>query len=209
MTTHATFVFVREGTSDDGLIPHLSELLIRAGLEEVSGTPRDYKGRVVDCLRRVVEEESPVDVVFVHRDADDPSDDQVRKEMSAACNTLADDLEAVVVPVVPIHELEAWLLLDEQAIRAVVGRPSKKNVLELPKAARIEASSSPKEMLQAALLTASGTTGRRYKEEKRRFSDRRRTMLERLDIDGPVRALSAWQALERDIESAAAHMLAQ
>lgn len=206
MTTRATFALLREGTSDDGLIPHLGELLIRAGLDEVSGASRDYKGTVIDCLRRVMEEESPIDLVFVHRDTDGPSDNQAREEMSAACDALGDDLGAVV-PVVPIQELEAWLLLDEQAIRAVVGRPSKKVVLELPKVARVEATSSPKEMLQVALLTASGTTGRRLKDEKRRFSDRRRTLLERLDIDGPVRALSAWQALERDIESAVTDLL--
>ena len=207
--TRATFAFVREGTSDDGLIPHLSDLLVRAGLGEVVGTPREYKGTVKNCLELVAEEEAGVDVVFVHRDTDSPSDSEVRAAIESAIEELGDELSALVIPVVPIQELEAWLLLDETAIRAVAGKPSKRMALDLPRPARIEATSSPKEILQAALLTASDTTGRRYKDERRRFSEHRRTLLERLDVDGPIQLLSAWQSLERDVQTAARELLAR
>ena len=209
MTTLINFAFLREGTSDDGLMPHLRELLVRAGLEEVVGTARDYKGAVVDCLRQVLDEEAPVDVIFVHRDSDSRSDRAPRNEIAGAVQTLGDGLTAEVVPVVPIQELEAWILLDEAAIRTVVGKPSKRNPLAVPRPNRIEHTASPKEVLQRALLDASNTTGRRHKEERRRFPDRRRTLLERIDIDGPIRELSAWQSLERDIEEAAANLLAR
>lgn len=207
--TKVTFAFVREGTSDDGLIPHLSELLIRAGLDEALGTPRDYKGTVVECVRRVLAEEAPVDAIFVHRDTDDPSDAERRDEISSAIDELGESLAVPVVPVVPIQELEAWLLLDESQIRAVAGKPSKTMSLSLPRPSRVEATSSPKEILMTALLVASDTTGRRYKEAKRRFPEQRRALLERLDIDGPVSELRAWQALERDVATAVSRITAR
>ena len=110
------FAFVREGPSDDGLLPHLRELLVRAGLEEVIGSARDYKGPVVERLRRVVAEESRVDIIFVHRDADGPDAGARHIEALDAGQARA-VLAAPAIPVVPIQELEAWLLLDEAEIQ--------------------------------------------------------------------------------------------
>lgn len=209
MTTRASFAFLREGTSDDGLVPHLSELLIRGGLDQVTGTARDYKGPIGARLEQVAAEETVVDIVFVHRDTDGPSDAERRSEIATAVEEIEDGFQAIVIPVVPIQELEAWLLLDEAAIRHVVGKPSKRAPLNLPKLARVEVTNSPKEILRAALLTASETSGRRLKEEKARFSERRRTLLERLDIDGPIQELRAWQALVRDVDAAVQRLLAR
>src|SRR5262245_33037716 len=104
MSTRANFAFLREGTSDDGLIPHLGELLIRSGLHEALGTPRDYKGRVTDCLMQVLGEEATIDVIFVHRDSDGPSDTERRGEIASAIEELGTDLTVPVVPVMPIQE---------------------------------------------------------------------------------------------------------
>lgn len=45
------FALIREGTSDDGLIPHIRELLIRAGAPAVVGAARQYKGSTKDRLQ--------------------------------------------------------------------------------------------------------------------------------------------------------------
>lgn len=203
-----TFAFVREGPSDDGLIPHLRELLVRAGVDEAFGSPRDYHGPVEERLGHVQREEVVVEVVFVHRDADGRSSEHRRKEIADAAVALP-QLSAIVVPVIPIQELEAWLLLDELAIRTVVGKPSGKQPLGLPKPKHVEQTSQPKELLVQACLLASATTGRRHREEKRKFPERRRVLLERLDIDGPVRELPAWQAMEQDIANAVASLTAR
>ena len=61
-----------------------------------------------------------LDILFVHRDADGPSAQQRLDEITSA--TLAAKIELTVIPVVPVQELEAWLLADPAAIRAVVGK---------------------------------------------------------------------------------------
>lgn len=198
-----TFALIREGASDDGLIPHLRELMIRAGLDAVIGSSRDYKGSVERCLDLLNREETQVDLIFVHRDADGQNSVARIGEILGASRSITTS-QTPVVPVVPIQEIEAWLLLDEGAIRHVVGKPSGRQPLGLPRARDVEGVAQPKEVLQTACLQASGTAGRRYREEKRRFPERRRILLERLDIDGPVRTLAAWARLEQDIGSAVA-----
>lgn len=195
-----TFVFLREGSSDDGLIPHLRTLIIRFGADEAIGQARDYRGTPVHKLNLFRAEGIPADLVFVHRDADRARPDDRRSEIfdaAAAC-----DIVAPVVPVIPVQELEAWLLTDEQALRRIVGRPHGRAGLGLPPLAAIERTVSPKERLRDALLAASEATGRRRLQERKDFEKRRRALLERLDIDGSVRQLEAWRQLETDIQSA-------
>lgn len=206
MKSPTSFALIREGTSDEGLLPHLRELLVRAGLAEVVGSVRDYRGTTEERLRQLQAEEAPVDLAFVHWDSDGNSADPRRTEVAQAV-AIVNSLHAVVVPVIPIQEIEAWLLLDEHEIRRVVGKPSGNRPLGLPKLSNIEKTSSPKEVLAQALLTASETSGRRLKEERKRFAARRRVLLERLDIDGPIRNLSAWRALENDIQQAVNRVL--
>jgi hypothetical protein len=193
-----TFVLLREGSSDDGLIPHLRSLLVEAGCGEASGDSRRYTGTVGQKLEKLAEEGSTVDLVFVHRDADSDDPTPRAREIADAHAIHAEQLPNLI-PIIPVHETEAWLLVDEQQIRSVVGRPNGTAPLDLPKIKHIETTSSPKEILDAALLAASETKGRRLQQEQRRLSDRKRTLLERLDPAGPIQQLSAWQCLLADI----------
>lgn len=109
---------------------------------------------------------------------------------------------SVPVPIVPVRMTEAWLLLDEALIREVAGRPSGTESLGLPKPLQAESVADPKEVLRSALETASGLSGRRLKQFRRRFSENRRLIFERLDPEGPVRRLSAWRELEHALDEA-------
>lgn len=195
------FVLLREGSSDDGLLPHLADLLVRAGLEEAVGDSRPYKGTVANKLLKTFQEEAEVDLIFVHRDADGRSSAARRDEIAKACGEVS-GFKVPVVPVVPIQELEAWLLTDEAQIRLVAGRPSGKVDLGLPKTSAIERVASPKELLRSALLLASETSGRRSQAARSDFDYHRRTLLERLDIDGHITKLDAWQQLQSDVDAA-------
>src|SRR5690606_34616659 len=133
--------------------------------------------------------------------------DPVPRQQEIADAAMELGCSEMVVAVVPVQELEAWLLTDESAIRSVVGRPNGRSNLGLPPARRIEATSSPKERLQSACLEASEKTGARRKKEQRHFSTRRATLLERLDIDGPVNELPSWRNFIDDLNSAATRLL--
>lgn len=199
-----TFVLMREGPSDDGLIPHLQNLIIRAGATEAIGQPIGKKGTIQERMMQLMAEGAESDLTFVHRDADGVGVSVRREEIVRAAS--ASGIRSTVVPVIPVQELEAWLLIDEFQIRRVVGRPRGRSQLGLPRLASVESTSSPKEVLKAALLAASETTGRRRDQERKDFEKHRHALLDRLDIDGPIRSLPAWRRLELDITSAVAEL---
>ncbi|HWE91972.1 MAG TPA: hypothetical protein VG317_21090 [Pseudonocardiaceae bacterium] len=98
---------------------------------------------------------------------------------------------------------EAWLLLDESAIREVAGNPRSRIDLCLPKPHEVESRSNPKKILSDILLLAADATGRRRKDFEKRFSNHRKQLLERLDPHGPIAKLRSWQALIADIDATA------
>lgn len=199
-----TFVLLREGPSDEGLIPILRVLLAQSGFDEVNGSARAYKGSVSTKLGLLLKEEATPGLVFVHRDAD--SEDPGPRYAEIAGAIRATDCAVPCIGVIPIQELEAWLLVAEDEIRAVAGRPGGTHGIALPRLGLIEKTASPKEVLREALLFASETTGRRRAARAKGFDRDRQTLLQRLDIHGPVRSLRAWRQLENDIAAFAKSM---
>jgi hypothetical protein len=200
-----SFAYLREGTSDEGLLPHLRTLIVRAGASEAVGTARSYAGPTAVKMKELLKEEVAVDLVFVHRDADARSGDHRHVEISEAAAAVR--MATPVVGVVPVQTIEAWLLIDEKELRYVAGKPSGRTPLNLPEIRLIENHHNPKAVLKNALLEASETSGRRRAKEVRLFSERRQTLLSRLDIDGPIRKLPAWRRLEKDVENAVSQFL--
>lgn len=194
-----SFSLLCEGSSDQSLVQHLQTLLVRYGAAEAVGTTDYRQGNIAEKLRRCLEENPDLDLVFVHRDADGRSADARIAEVRAGAEEVQFPLPCI--PVVPICMTEAWLLTNEQAIREIVGRPQGKAALGLPPLRRIERTANPKTVLRNALARASEKTGRRLEAEKKQFNMRRRVLLQRLDIDGEVRHLNAWQALESEVEA--------
>ncbi|MBC8091750.1 MAG: DUF4276 family protein [Pseudonocardia sp.] len=140
-----------------------------------------------------------IDLVVVHRDADNAGWDarvaEIHKAVveTAICNQ--------VVPIVPVRMTEAWLLLDEAAIRTVAGNPQGTSPLALPGRHEVERVADPKQTLREALSRAANVTGRRRERLVRRFSENRRQLLERLDTRGPVAQLASWRALDSAVGS--------
>ena len=198
---NVSFAFLCEGSSDTGLIAHLETLLVDFGAQEATGMPDTRKGTIPARLRQLLTEGTGtgIDMVFIHRDSDGPDRDGREREIRRGVEESG--FPHPFIPVIPVQETEAWLLLDEQAIRDVVASQGKQP-LRLPKPNAIEGTRNPKEILQKALLAASETSGRRLKKEKNSFSRHRRVLMQRLDPFGAVRNLPSWQCLERDIKRA-------
>jgi hypothetical protein len=195
------FALISEGSSDRGLVGHLEESCRRAGATEVQGDAPDL-GRlpvrigkaVADQVQAILRFEPGVDFFFIHRDADEPDDTTIREVIDRGVSALESGAPPHV-KVVPIQELEAWLLLDEAEIRHVAGHPRGKQELNLPPVRSIETTTSPKERLEHALIAASGLSGHRLVSFKKRLPALRSTLLQRLDLDGPIQNLSAWRKL--------------
>ena len=200
-------IFLADGSSDEPLGEHLEvlcarrDLAVRVTTPDLHLLPRPPGHRVADRLEAILKLGDVPDILFVHRDAEGQDPERRFAEVAEAVARISEGLPAVAV--VPVRMTEAWLLLDEQSIREVAGSPNATVDLGLPPTSRVEAQPDPKSALERALDLASGLAGRRRDRFRQRFAQHRRILLQRLDIDGPVRELSAWQHLESDLDALA------
>jgi hypothetical protein len=139
-----------------------------------------------------------VDLLFVHRDADGPKANKRISEIQSIATDLA--CPAPIIPVVPVQETESWALLDENAIRKAADNPNGTIPIRIPPPSRVESISDPKSHLQNLLITASGYSGRHLRRFKRRLNTRIFSLIEQIDIDGPIQDVPSWQTLVNTVE---------
>jgi len=201
-------LFVAEGSSDMPIADIVERMFFDRGVVVRLSTPDFGRlGRVAKDVRsRLVAgaelSGQTLDFVVVHRDADNAGPAARRMEIYDAVGSLA--TKPSCVPVIPVRMTEAWLLLDEGAIRFVAGNPRGRMPLGLPNVKEAEDRADPKQILAAVLLQAAHVTGRRREALAKRFGQHRRQLLERLDIKGVVAELSSWKQLVADIDSVVA-----
>jgi hypothetical protein len=202
------FALIAEGGTEKPLVRVVDELCRRAGGTDVTGLwaneflARHATGKgLATQIQKLLEHQTEINLLFVHKDADAADDAHVRRELEFKISSLACPR---TVSIVPIQETEAWLLTDAEALRTVTGNPRGANSLELPKLKHIERLANPKEKLRDALIKAAkpGRQQQLIRSNDKTFGKLRRTLLEQLDIDGPVNQLSAWTKLVRDINEA-------
>ncbi|MFF3891125.1 DUF4276 family protein [Streptomyces sp. NPDC001914] len=199
-------LFTGEGTSDNGLVPHVETVAAEVGVQAVVTAPDFGRLGLTDChavadkLRAVRSLGDDYDLVIVHRDADGGSPHKRYEEVAEAVTSEWSGRPHIAV--VPVRALEAWLLLDEAAIRRVAGNPRGRMSLDLPNGSAAERITDPKKLLQQTLATASGVSGRRLATFRSRFPRHRHKLLEALDPYGPVSKLTSWQAFMADLRAA-------
>lgn len=93
---------------------------------------------------------------------------------------------------------EAWLLINEPAIRRASGNPNGTKPLNLPDLTALEQIQDPKQILFDVLRKASGLRGRRLKTFN--MSECRIRVTELINDFSSLRELTAFQRLEEDIE---------
>lgn len=201
------FLLLCEGSSDKALVPHLRQLLSNCGAPVVVGSaialsavrdPGQGRGSALERkLHAVLSNESEIDLLFIHRDADAAGHEERSREMAEALGNLP--FETDHVPVIPVRATEAWVLLDEDAIRRAAGNPRGRQPLNLPRPARVEREVDPKRTLEFALMTASGHSGHRLRKFRSRFGQQRRILLEQLPTGGALDEVPAWSRLEQAV----------
>lgn len=192
-----------DGSSDRTLIPILDWLLLRTvatcALSGTQWADLRYRRKQPSNLEQRVRfavEDYPCDILFVHRDVEAQSPDERRAEIVDATQHLGDKPPAVCV--VPVRMTEAWLLLDEAAIRSAAGNPRGRLLLNLPPIASIERIADPKQVLFEALKTASEHTGRRLRTLS--VEERRHRVAELMDCE-LLGNLSAFQRMRDELTS--------
>jgi hypothetical protein len=198
-------IFLADGPSDLPLSEHLQALCFEFGADValtaidphlLHEAKRTVEGRLLFLKRQG----ATFDIVFIHRDAESRDPEPRFAEVKAGAHSAG--VSCPIVPVVPVRMTEAWLLLNERAIRDVAGRPGGRAPLHLPTVREIETIADPKARLAEALLVASETFGRRKDRFVRDFGQHRSLLLRRLDTKGEVTELAAWRRLRTDIEAA-------
>ena len=97
----------------------------------------------------------------------------------------------------PVRMTEAWLLVDEQAIRSAASNPNGKNDLSMPGLDRLENIPNPKNMLFEKLKLASELPTGRLR--KFRPETRRHRVAELISDYSQLRNLSAFVKFEGDL----------
>jgi hypothetical protein len=190
------YTLVSEGSSDRVLLPilrwlfdqHLEGFVLDgrwADPAEFTAEGHKLPEKIPAALLRY-----PCDVVFVHRDADDTDARPRYTEIQMAMKSLPDQ---PFVCIVPVQEIEAWLVLNEGAIRSAAGNPGGSTKLSLPSKSRIERTAQPKELLKALLREAA--------PRKPRFSvgEMVTRIPDFIEDFAFLRGLSAFDQLEQDI----------
>ena len=203
------FVLVCEGSSDAPLANHIRRLLVDCGCSDPRGDVFYRGSRIADKVREAVKQSSELDLLFVHRDADNAGAEARLRQIEAGVReAVGDALPSGLrhVAVVPVKMTEAWLLLDEAAIRQVVRKPNGNLPLGLPPSAKVETTPDPKEMLRNALLAAVATRGRRRRKFKQEFPRLRRRLLEDLPVGRHLASLPSWNAFRAATQAALAEL---
>ena len=140
----------------------------------------------------------PCDLLFVHRDAERESVEKRKEEISDALELCGMDTPPVVC-VVPVRMQEAWLLIDESALRKAAGNPQGRQPLDVPDPKSLEGLPDPKQVLHELLGTASGLGGRRLKRFNRDVGRHVHRVAEHIDDFSLLRELTAFQRVESQV----------
>jgi hypothetical protein len=200
------YTLVADGPGDRALLPILTWLLRQ--LEGVGGCvlvaqffdprplddpPSTLGGKIARAL-----ELFPCGILFVHRDAETSTRQERVREIEQALPSSA----GLHVCVVPVRMTEAWLLIDQRAIRTAAGNPNGIRALAMPALPTVESIPDPKQMLRGLLLHATAFRGRRRSKFEREVSQRVQRVAELIEDFRPLRALPAFQEFEHATQCA-------
>ena len=199
------FTLIADGSSDRALVPVLTWLLRQywghvpiqpefSDLRRLRNPPRSLPQRIDRSI-----ELYPCDLLFVHRDAERESVEKRREEIREALERSERGRTLPTICVVPVRMQEAWLLIDESALKKAAGNPTSRQNLPMPDVRRLEDLPDPKRILGDLLREASGFRGRRLKKFNRDLSKCVQRVAQRIDDFGLLRGLAAFRELERQV----------
>ena len=200
------FTLLADGPSDRALVPilrwilrqHCGNVPLQPAFADLRHLPKPTR-KLVERIDRSIAL-YPCDLLFVHRDAETKSIAAREEEIGAAVAGSEKGGTLPVVCVVPVRMQEAWLLIDETALRTAAGNPAGRRPLEMPDVKRLEDLPDPKRILHEVPGRASELGGRRLKRFQRDLGSRAHQVAERIEDFGPLRDLAAFRRLESRVK---------
>ncbi|MDR9894284.1 DUF4276 family protein [Aetokthonos hydrillicola Thurmond2011] len=166
-------------------------------------TPKDYRDSdlTTQILSASREALGAFNILFIHTDGAGDSLAAYEERVKPARDRILTDLgkqQERIVGVVPVREMEAWTLVDGEALRGAFGTVLNDEALGIPKRTRdVEGIFDPKQVLEQAYGKVVGSR-RRSKRKVADFFDAigERVRLERL------REVPAYQDFEKELQTA-------
>lgn len=187
----ARFLFITEGTSDLMLAEHIESLFIENGASEASAVKMDLSilptppgNSIKEKVDKAIELEPNIDYIVIHRDEDGVGVSTRESEIIEQTAHLPEKYK--VIPFVPVKEMEAWLILDEFAIKRAAENPTCRIDLELPPPKSVEKITNPKKFLRDKLIQASELSGGRLAKFKEKFPQKRAYLAQTLQTNSTV-----------------------
>ncbi len=204
MKNEVSYTLLADGSSDEILIPiiswvlrqHYPNILIQAefaSLSRLRKPPKKLEDKIIHAIDLY-----PCDILFIHRDAENDSYEERRKQIAEVWSSVKSQLPTKqIVGVVPVRMSETWLLIDELAIKTASGNPNSDEQLSLPSLKKLESESNPKKLLHDLIKKASKLKGRNL--EKLNIHQAVHLVAENMNDFSLLRNLSAFQELENEV----------
>lgn len=198
------YTLVADGPSD-ACLTYIIDWVLRNSWSELPVS--EFKSEVADFrwmreppqgLQERIEagyRQFPCDILFIHRDAEREDPGNRVEEISQAVANIS---LPPYVPVVPVRMTEAWLLIDERAVRRAADNPNGSTKIDLPPLKKLGHLTDPKENLRDCLMGASELKGRRRAQFQRRVVRSMRRVAALIDDFSPLRELAAFRTFETD-----------
>ena len=202
------YTLMADGSSDRALLPILTWLLapvlrcyshpggVCRPASPISLPPRKLSERIDRSV-----ELYPCDLLFVHRDAERVLIEEREAEIRKALEKSSVEGSVRVICVVPVRMQEAWLLIDEAALRRAAGNPNGTQPLAMPDVQKLEELADPKQLIRELLSQASGLQGRRLERFNWRSSAHR--VAEMISDFSILYRLAAFQRLAAEVKRVA------
>lgn len=200
------YTLVTDGPSDVAFLPIITWLLKNEKVElpidpqwaELRKLPKKSSPRNLKDKTKTAWDLYPCEVLFIHRDAERETISKRVHEIYNAVSKIEEDIPPYLC-VIPVKMTEAWLLIDEQAIRKAAGNPNGKEELPMPSIHELESLPNPKTKLYELLEKASGLKGRKRRLSKFKTKDAAKWVPEYIDDFSALDNLPAFQKLRGDV----------
>ncbi|MCX6153144.1 MAG: hypothetical protein NT007_03175 [Candidatus Kapabacteria bacterium] len=211
MKNEINYTLLTDGSSDRVLIKIINWLFndlipnipIKGQFSDFSFLKKPPTISRLDLRIKAAIEYYPCDILFVHRDSENESREDRYEEIIRFWNK-ASLSNQKMIPIIPVRMSEAWLLIDQQAIKIAASNRYYKGNITLPNTQNLEREPDPKKLLFELIQQVSELTGRRLK--KLNVHTARHIVAENIDNYSVLRNLSSFILFEEDVKKVIAEI---